>query len=107
MKKLYIKNIKLILLSVNFFPIIRIRCCANWSAHDLRSANDHARARSYIFKIFVQSFFIKTLNKSIYYYFDHFKILIIYIILYYNYKSGLYFGNFLIFLLFYYEYIVY
>jgi hypothetical protein len=61
-------------------------CCANWSARDLRSTDDHARACSYIFKAFVQFSFIKILNKIIYYYFNYFEILIIYIILYYNYK---------------------
>jgi hypothetical protein len=75
-------------------------CCANWSARDLRSADNHARARSCVFKAFFQFSFIKTLDKAIYYYFNYFEIFIIYIILYYNYKSDLYFRNLLKFCFF-------
>jgi hypothetical protein len=48
-------------------------CCANWSARDLRSADEHARARSCIFKASVQPSFIRILNKVIYYHFNHFR----------------------------------
>jgi hypothetical protein len=52
-----------------------------WSAHDLRSADDHTRARSYIFKTLVQPFFIRTSDRQIYHHFDHFEALMIYITL--------------------------
>jgi hypothetical protein len=58
--------------------------CANWSARDLRSANDHARARSCIFKASVQPSFIRTLDRIIYHRFDHFEALIIYITLHHK-----------------------
>jgi hypothetical protein len=47
--------------------------CTNWSARDLRSVDNYAKARSYVFKIFFQPSSIRILDKAIYYRFDHFR----------------------------------
>ena len=72
-------------------------CCANWSAHDLRSADDHARARSCVFKACVQPFFIRTLEQINISSFDRFEALIIYVTLHHSYEPGLHFRSSLYF----------
>jgi hypothetical protein len=52
-----------------------------WSAYDLQLTKNYIKICFYIFKTFVQFFFIRTLDRLIYYRFDHFEVLIIYIIL--------------------------